>query len=148
MRADLTTELRYSPRFRQPTSDPRVLSAGVGEAAERLAMRLQREQRLANRVRLVAVFADGRAVAAEARLERGTSEEPQLFRAGRGLLARVLAQPRPVHKLTLILDKLGKASPALPLFECADLVVAPRDATLAVRVSALRAKFAARTGAA
>ena len=148
MNADLTTELRYSPRFRQPTSDPRVLSAGVGEAAERLAIRLRREQRLANRVRLVAVFADGLAVAAEAALERGTSEEPQLYRAGRALLAKVLAQPHPVQKLTLILDKLRIASPSLPLFDCADPVVAPRDSTLAMRVSALRAKFAARTGAA
>ncbi len=148
MKTDFTPELRYSPRFRQPTSDPRVLSAGVGEAAERLAIRLRQEQRLANRVRLLAVFADGRAVGAEAALERGTSEEPQLFRAGRGLLAKVLAQPHPVQKLTVILDQLGRASPALPLFERADLVVAPRDVTLAMRVSALRAKFAARTGAA
>jgi hypothetical protein len=148
MKTDLTPEHRYSPRFRKPTSDPRVLSAGVGEAAECLATRLKREQRLANRVRLVAVFADGRAVAAEAAFERGTSEEPQLYRAGRGLLARVLAQPHPVQKLTLILDRLGKASPTLPLFDRAELAITPRDPTLALRVSALRAKFAARTGAA
>lgn len=148
MQADLKSEIRYSPRFRRPTSDPRVLTAGVGEAAERLAVQLARERWRARRVRLLAVFADGHTVTAEAALERATSEEPQLFRAGRGLLARVLAQPQPVQKLTLILDSLMKESVPLPLFERANLAAAPRDATLTMRVSALRAKFAARTGAA
>lgn len=148
--------IRLRPVWHTPTTDPRVLLAAVGSAVEQAATDLLRRQGVARGLRLILRFEPpGRGPrvfrAKELALPTPTSDERILFRAARGLLARLLAHPEPVGRMTVELTVAPTPAPQLPLFRAAAL---PEPGPLAStetirqRLELLRRKLSAGRGAA
>jgi hypothetical protein len=112
--------LSWTPAFRRPTGDIRILLAGVGEAVEHLSAALHDRQLVARTIRLDLQLADRSIRRQRAFVDPWTAEESVLFRTARRLLARAVEPAIGVARVEVRFDTVRVEATTAPLFRRQD----------------------------